>query len=217
MCEVMRDEWLSVNPGIETVFLEQGLHQNPARLHKAVQGAIDALSGCDSILLGYGLCANALLGIAAKKQRLIIPLVEDCISLFLGSARAYRAQFAAEPGTYYFTKGWIVGGKDPYQEYLRSCAKWGEADADWIARETMKNYRRAAYIDTGCYDTAEYRNYVGRFAGFFGLRPEIIAGSRQYFRELAAGNWRRCLVVAPGEAIAESEFRRSMDLLAAEE
>ena len=41
-CEVMRDEWSAVNAsGIETVFLEQGLHRYPEKLHRELQAAID--------------------------------------------------------------------------------------------------------------------------------------------------------------------------------
>lgn len=209
MCEVMRDEWNAVNPGIETFFLEQGLHRYPDKLHKTLQNTIDELHDCDAILLGYGLCANSLLGIKAERQTLIVPLVEDCIGIFLGSMDAYRTQFSTEPATYYFTKGWVVAKKDPYQEYLRSCAKWGEEDAKWVAREMMKNYRRTTYIDTGCYDIAEYYNYMCQFAKFFGLQANRISGSMDYFREFALGDWKRCLVVAPGEEITEEKFRKA--------
>ncbi|MDR3560540.1 MAG: DUF1638 domain-containing protein [Negativicutes bacterium] len=209
MCEVMQAEWQAVNPGIETVFLEQGLHRHPEELHKTLQNTINEIKDCDAILLGYGLCSNALLGIKADRQSLILPLVEDCIGLFLGSMAAYLRQFSCEPATYYFTKGWVDAKKDPYQEYLRSLAKWGEDDARWVAGEMMKNYRRAAYIDTGCYDTEEYYRYMCRFAEFFGLQPETLTGSMAYFRELAKGEWQRCLVVAPGEEITEESFRQA--------
>jgi hypothetical protein len=208
MCEVMRDEWMTVNPGIETVFLEQGLHRNPEDLHKTVQKTIDEIKDSDAILLGYGLCSNALLGIKAERQTLIVPLVEDCIGLFLGSMAAYQAQFSSEPATYYFTKGWVVAKKDPYQEYQRCCENWGEEDAKWVAREMMKNYRRTAYIDTGCYDIAEYYQYMCQFAEFFGLAVDKITGSMNYFQEFALGDWKRCLVVAPGEEITEAQFRK---------
>lgn len=211
MCDVMRAEWEAVNPGWETVFLEQGLHRTPERLHAELQKAIDVLAGDDAVLLGYGLCSNALLGIRARGRPLAVPLVEDCISLFLGSAAAYMAEFAREPATYYFTKGWIVNDRDPYKEYRRSVGRWGEETAGWIAREMMKNYRRAAYINTGCYDTAEYYAYAGEFAAFFGLRRELVAGSMDFFRALAAGRWEDCLVLPPGAEISEAVFRAAMN------
>ena len=210
-CEVMRDEWSAVNAaGIETIFLEQGLHRYPAKLHKELQAAIDGLNDGDIVLLGYGLCSNALKGICAGNKTLVLPLVEDCIALFLGSAAEYLVQFNREPATYYFTKGWVVSGKDPYQEYLRSCQRWGQEDAEWIAHETMKNYRRVAYIDTHCYDTVDYRNYANLFASFFGLKVEDLSGSLDFFQELLSGRRERCFVINPGEELSEDRFREAV-------
>lgn len=212
VCEVMRDEWVAANRrNIETVFLEQGLHRVPEKLHKELQAAIDK-ANCDVVLLGYGLCSNALVGLSANNCTLVLPLVEDCIGLFLGSMSAYMEEFKREPGTYYFTKGWVEAEKDPYQEYFRSVEKWGEEAALWIARETMKNYSRAACIDTGCYDIAKYYAYAGQFADFFGMRTEIVPGAMDFFNEILAGVWRRCLEVKPGGKICEKEFRRLMQL-----
>jgi len=210
-CEVMRDEWSAVNEsGIETIFLEQGLHRYPEKLHRELQATLDRLNDGDVVLLGYGLCSNALKGIRAGNKTLVLPLVEDCIGLFLGSSAEYLVQFNREPATYYFTKGWVVAGKDPYQEYLKSCERWGKEDAEWIAHETMKNYRRAAYVDTHCYDITEYRNYAERFAAFFGLTLEDLSGSLDFFRQILSGKWDRCLVINPGEEISEDRFREAM-------
>jgi len=214
-CEVMRDEWSAVNAaGIETTFLEQGLHRRPEKLHQELQSALDQMDDGDVVLLGYGICSNALKGIQAGNKTLVLPLVEDCIGLFLGSAAAYLDQFDHEPATYYFTKGWVVACKDPYQEYLRSCERWGPEEADWIAREMMKNYRRAAYVDTHCYEISEYYDYAQNFASFFNLKLEKLAGSLDFFREILAGKWDRCLVINPGEEISEERFREAMAQLA---
>lgn len=212
VCEVMRDEWTAANhQGIETIFLEQGLHRFPEKLRGELQAAIDNAC-CDILLLGYGLCSNALVGLSANNCSLVLPLAEDCISLFLGSATAYLDEFQKEPGTYYFTKGWIEAKNDPYQEYFQSLEKWGEEEALWIARETMKNYRRAACINTGCYDIAEYYAYTCQFADFFGMKAEIINSSIKFFDEMLQGDWRRCLEIKPGGKICEKEFRQAMQL-----
>ena len=212
-CEAMRDEWTAANRlGIETVFLEQGLHRYPEKLHRELQAEIDKTE-CDAMLFGYGLCSNALAGLSSAHCSLVLPLAEDCISLFLGSMQAYLKEFQREPGTYYFTKGWVDAKKDPYQEYFLSCQKWDEEEALWIANETMKNYRRAAYIDTGCYDITESYAYACEFAGFFKLKTEILKGSMDFFNEILAGNWQRCLTVKPGEKISEEEFRRAIQAI----
>jgi hypothetical protein len=75
----------------------------------------------------------------------------------------------------------------------------------------MKNYRRVVFVDTHCYDIAEYRSYAERFASFFGLKLEDLSGSLDFFREILSGKWDRCLIINPGEEISEDRFREAMD------
>ena len=66
-----------------------------------------------TIILGYGLCSRAVVGLRAEGCTLVVPRVDDCIAIFLGSGDAYRTQHCSEPGTYYLTKGWIEAGDAP--------------------------------------------------------------------------------------------------------
>jgi len=67
--------------------LDFGLHINPANLKRALQDAIDVAAGAaDTVILGYGLCSMAVIGLRANGCTLVIPRVDDCIALFLGSA-----------------------------------------------------------------------------------------------------------------------------------
>jgi len=91
-------------PGVETELLDFGLHINPRELKRALLEAVDAMaSRVDTILLGYGLCSMAVVGLQATGCTLVVPRVDDCIAIFLGSGRAYRQQASQEPGTYYLT------------------------------------------------------------------------------------------------------------------
>ncbi|MBN1965672.1 MAG: DUF1638 domain-containing protein, partial [Anaerolineae bacterium] len=88
--------------------LEFGLHLQPANLKTTLQAAIDRASPhADTIILGYGLCSLAVVGLTATDCTLVVPRVDDCIAIFLGSGAAYMHQIRQEPGTYYLTKGWI--------------------------------------------------------------------------------------------------------------
>ena len=62
---------------------------------------------------GYGLCSQGVIGVRANDCTLVVPRVDDCIAIFLGSASAYKKQSRTEPGTYYLTKGWIEVGESP--------------------------------------------------------------------------------------------------------
>ena len=87
---------------VEIIYLEQGLHRTPKKLPEIIQERIDqAASYATVIVLGYGLCSNGLVGVTARRQKLIVPRCHDCISLFLGSPARYDAVFRDYPGTYY--------------------------------------------------------------------------------------------------------------------
>ena len=52
-------------PEMASEVLDFGLHLHPGELTAALQAAIDASTGFDAILLGYGLCSNAVVGLRA--------------------------------------------------------------------------------------------------------------------------------------------------------
>ena len=102
----------------------------------------------------------AVIGLRANGCTLVVPHVDDCISIFLGSRDEYQKQIRAEPGTYYLTKGWIEVGDTPFSEYDRLVEKYGEKRADRLIRLSIKNYTRLALIDTGHGEMERHRAYA---------------------------------------------------------
>jgi len=196
-------------PGIEIQVLDFGLHVTPKKLKGVLQDRIDAVAPqVDTVLLGYGLCSMTVVGLRANACTLVVPKIDDCIAIFLGSATAYRQQFRREPGTYYLTKGWIEAGDTPFAEYDRLAAQYGEKKARWLMNQMLKNYTRLALINTGQYEIERYRDYSQRTAARFGLRYEEIPGSDTLIRKLLQGPWDGDFVVAPpGKAITYQDFK----------
>lgn len=191
----------------EWTFLDHGLHQRPEQMAGEIQKAIDTPGDPELILLGFGLCSNGVLGIKARRCPVAIPRVEDCIALLLGSNEAYQREFNSEPGTYYFTRGWIVHGDDPLKVYERYRQKYDEETTVWVLQEMLKNYRRVALIDTGAYDIREYEAYVRRIGDLYNMRYEQIPGSLAFLRRLARGDWDdQFVVLAPGEELTAARF-----------
>jgi len=193
---------------VECQVLDFGLHVAPERLKQALQEAVDqAGREVDVVLLGYGLCSMAVVGLRANGCTLVVPKVDDCIALFLGSQAAYRAQVRSEPGTYYLTKGWIEVGDTPFDEYDRLVDRYGEQKARWLIEQMLKNYTRLVFIETGP-ETDRYKVYARRLAARFGLRYETIRGSRALLRKLLFGPWDDgdFVVVPPGGTITYADF-----------
>ena len=196
---------------ISSETLDFGLHLRPSQLKSTLQDKIDAASEhADVLLLGYGLCSMAVVGLRATTAHLVIPRVDDCIAIFLGSCSAYKQQAEKEPGTYYLTKGWIEVGDSPFSEYQRLIEKFGEAKALWVIQMMLKNYTRLAFINTGQYELDHYRDYARKTAEQFNLRFEEIDGSPALVKKMVFGPWDdEFLVVAPGQTIQYTDFVQS--------
>ncbi len=189
--------------------LDFGLHLAPNNLKEILQKAIDNLCvEFNTLILGYGLCSMAVVGLQNRNCTLVIPRVDDCIAIFLGSNDAYSEQAKKEPGTYYLTKGWIEVSDTPFDEHKRLVEKYGEERADRIMDAILKHYTRLAYIDTGQNNQERYREYARIMAKKFNLRFEEIIGSDTLIRKLFFGPWDgEILVVPPGHTIEFLDFK----------
>jgi hypothetical protein len=198
-------------PDVKYEVLDFGLHVNPDALRNTLQETIDKISKtADRIILGYGLCSQAVVGLQANGCTLVVPKVDDCIAIFLGSGEAYREQACSAPGTYYLTKGWIEAGDSPFDEYDGLVEQYGEEKARWLMARILKNYTRLALINTGQYELERYRDYSRRTAERFGLCFEEIPGSDALVKRMLHGPWDSDFVIAhPGETISYLDFKRT--------
>ena len=197
-----------LSPEVSYETLEFGLHLHPEQLKRALQERIDQASlENDVLLLGYGLCSMAVVGLQSRTACLVIPRVDDCISIFLGSCAAYKAQIGQEPGTYYLTKGWIEAGDTPFEEHRRLVEKYGEARAKRMTEVMLKNYKRLAFINTGQHALERYRDYARSTARDFNLRFEEIEGSPALVKKMVEGPWDdEFVVIQPGQTIQYTDF-----------
>jgi hypothetical protein len=208
-CATVIEEMLPhLPPGMPHQVFEFGLHVNPDKLRSTLQEAIDAVNGqYETIILGYGLCSQALIGIRANGCTLVLPRVDDCISIFLGSRAAYLDQAHAQPGTYYLTKGWVEVGDTPFSEYERIAQRFGKERAERIYHLMLANYKRLALINTGQYEMDHYREYAQNMAERFNLHYEEIEGSDILVQKMLKGPWDdEFVVVQPGETILLEHF-----------
>lgn len=208
-CETVAEELRNLTPrSVLCNCLEFGLHCTPEALNTTLQKEIDETSrDLDTILFGYGLCSKGTLGLEARRFRLVIPKVDDCIALFLGSRAEYARQSRQAPGTFYLTKGWIECGDDPYTEYLKMRDRYGAEKAYRLEKMIIENYTRLALIDTGNYNLEKYRAYAREQAEFFGLTFEEIPGSSALLKKLVEGNWDEdFVIVEPGEKVQYEMF-----------
>ena len=205
-CKTMMEEVETKRPQeIPVEYVEYALHRTPEKLREELQKCIDVEDEAEILIFIYGHCSRGLEGLRARDKTLVIPRVDECISLLLGSREKYEQEFREEPGTYYLSKGWIDQKGDPLQEHHEYTKKYGEENARWITREMYKNYKRIAFIDTNLPGIEEYEEYAKKVARFLNLDFARIQGTNDFFEKLIGKDWdKNCIVVFPGE---ESKYR----------
>jgi len=201
----------------QVTFMDYGLHRVPGKMTPALQEILDGIEEPSVVMLGYGLCGNGLKGLRAGKHILLVPRVDDCIALLLGSHRDYIRQFEAVPGTYYLSKGWLESGSHPLKEYEEYVPKYGAEQAAWIMDQQYQHYERLVLVAQSQADLDAYREQalqVARFCERWGMRYEELLGSDAYVQRFialasnleAAGS--DFLVIPPGGEIRQEQFMR---------
>jgi len=211
-CQVVIEELLPLLPeGTDYETLDLGLHVNPDKLRTTLQEKIDAASKeTGTILLGYGLCSRAVVGLRSEKCSLVVPCVDDCIGIFLGSREAYLKQVKAEPGTYYLTKGWIEAGDNLFGDHNQMMKRYGPEQAEVLIKKMLQNYTRLVFINTGQYRVEHYREYCKSIASRFSLRFQEILGATTFVEKMVNGPWDEdFVVVLPGQTITYESFYES--------
>ncbi len=215
----------ATSPHTVTVQLfKQGLHNRPKGLRVTLQDQIDAIEpgSCDAILLAYGMCGTATVGLAARHAPLVLPRAHDCITLYLGSRERYNAEFLSHPGTYWYSVDYmerqepgasialgaanIADEEEQYEQYVQ---KYGQETADALMEEIRswsRHYTRSAFIDLELNDGGVYAERAEAKAAKEGWRFERMTGDTRLMRMLVHGEWaeEEFLVVPAGQAIAQS-------------
>jgi len=205
---------------IDVEFTELGEHVHSDTLRSLLQAKIDAASAAatpyDAIVLGFGICGNAGIGLKARTTRLVLPRAHDCCTILLGSRERFQEHFADHPSTPFSSAGYMERGEyylrvedgktqlhygDAYASYVE---QYGEENAKYIW-ETMHpqhtdDSNRAVFIDL---PETRHLGYAARFraaAEAEGKQVVCLEGSLALVRKLLDGQWgpEEFLVVEPG-------------------
>jgi hypothetical protein len=208
------------------IHMDYGLHVTPQKMRAAIQAHLDTLDKPHRVLIGYGLCGNGLVGLQSRQHTLVIPRVDDCIALFLGSRAAYLSAFRDNPATYYLTPGWIESGGEPLSAYQECCAKYGPDKAAWVADAMYRHYRNLCLLVLTPEELETYRSRASQIADFcrerWGWQYEERIGSDALIRRLTGKGVGRIetlasddefVVVEPDQEVRQESFMRSETIL----
>lgn len=171
------------------IWIESGLHNVPSKLNARLRQELEQLpKDVERVLLGFGYCGNSLIGLETGAYEMILPRVDDCITLMLGSYRR-RLQITKEEGTYFLTEGWLRGERNIWEEYLHARGRYGEKRARQIFSSMLAHYSRLAIVDTGACDLERLLPTTEMIATELGLRHQVLPGSLSLLEALLTGPW----------------------------
>lgn len=93
-------------------------HDVPNRLREAIQRELDGIRDADRVLMAFGTCGGAMVGLRTGNFQLILPRVDDCLSLLMGSM---EQRYAALQGGFgiFLTESWLSSSRSMERELER--------------------------------------------------------------------------------------------------
>lgn len=204
-CRTIRDELQLAmkETGINypVVYVDSGSYPGRESLHRSIQAEVDKINNADVILMVLGYCGNSLMEVKSSSCKIVIPRVNDCIALLLGSADE-RKKKSQEMNTYFFTQGWLEHEKNILREYERCMTLYGQERTLRVMKTMLGNYRRFMVINTGAYPLEAVVPKVRECARKLNMLHEIVPGSLRLLHKLLLGQWdEEFIVLEPGQEI----------------
>ncbi len=179
------------NPGRLDVLvrvMELALHNRKRTLQDGlIKAAKDMGRYVDAIVLGYGLCGNALQKpdelLADAGVPIFIPMdedhpVDDCVGLIIGGRECYYREQCRVAGTFFMIPGWTRHWKELFEK------EYGSFDVE-LARRIfgMSKYERSLLIPNPVLSEMEMRQNIAEFNHLFGFRAELRQGSLEILHQ----------------------------------
>jgi hypothetical protein len=162
--------------------MKVGLHSVIKNLQNGVLQAVSEMAPyVDAILLGYGLCGNALKDsdelFLDSRVPVFLPMdgdhpVDDCVGLIIGGRENYYEEQCNVAGTMFILSGFLRHWKTLFYEG-RTAEKFGPA----IMKRLMANYKRTLLLPTPVASEQELALGVQEFNEIYGLHSEVRPGS----------------------------------------
>jgi hypothetical protein len=162
--------------------------------------------------MGYGLCGNGLVGLKSRRHHLVVPRVDDCIPLLLGSYQAYLDNLQVHPGTYFLSRGWLESEQHPVAQLAEWSVRYGRAEAEKLLDEMYRNYRRVAFVALDPSELPRYRLQARAVADLLGVEYVEIVGTTDLLRRLVRYQEGRSsddvILAPPGTTLTQRPFVR---------
>jgi hypothetical protein len=161
-----------------------GLHAVIKDLRDGVVGAVKEMEPyVDAILLGYGLCGNAMDHpdelFSSVRAPVFLPMdedhpVDDCVGLIIGGRKNYYEEQCKCAGTMFmnagFARHWESLG-------MNITGPMGSSSHPAIMKRLMANYKRTLLLPTPVMSEEEMASSIRAFNETYGLYSEVRPGT----------------------------------------
>jgi hypothetical protein len=144
-----------------------------------IDAAVALGSHVDALLLGYGLCGNALEKPAELLSDAGVPIfipmdedhpVDDCVGLLIGGRERYYGEQCKVAGTFFMIPGWTYHWRRMFEQ------EFGNMSPE-IFKEMFKYYERSLMVTTPTMPLEEMKKNSAEFNAKLGFRTETCEGT----------------------------------------
>ena len=190
----------------ELEVLSDSNHDVPARLRQSIQKKLDDIENADRVLLAFTTCGGAMVGLRSGEFELVIPRMDDCICLLMGSM-ARRKEVLEGGFGLFVTQGWLENEKNSAAQLEHIRNKYSPARAKKIIETMYGNFDSLNVIDTGAYDLPSILPRTEALARELHLTHRIVPGTLELLENLVQGPYdpQRFIIVPPHTEITERD------------
>jgi len=195
-------------------------HIKPDDLRANIQTRINtavAARNYDLLLLLYGLCGNATVGISCP-IKMVVPRVHDCCTMFMGTKEKFIKEFGNNLSMRWCTSGYYERGyventpgthpsqcRETHPEYRALVEQYGEDNAIyvWDTMHPQIETPEAAYIKINGFEIPGCEDNFRKIVEAQGKTLRVLEGDTTYLKDMINGPWdsKRFLTVDPGKKI----------------
>ncbi len=170
--------------------LDIALHLQPDRLRRTLMETVAELEiDGSTILLGYGLCGRALEGVVSAKSTLVLPKVDDCVGMLLGSRTRHQQTLAEHPGSYFMEPAWLETELNIFEEMKKGLGHVSPERRRQLLRIALKHYDRLVMLERPQGDQREPERRCRALAGEYDMDFVRLVQDLSLMDKLLHGPW----------------------------
>ncbi|MGI6094135.1 MAG: DUF1638 domain-containing protein [Lachnospiraceae bacterium] len=188
--------------------IDRKYHMDPKKMQIQLITAIEKLDPeIDTVLVAMGFCGGSWDQVSFANRRIVIPRVDDCVSLMLHTDDEYHPNLKESTHLYMMEEN----PEDfSLKRAFEDCKKLFEGyDEDTLFHKLFDYYTQIDIVDTGLHDcySEKYATIAQENADLINAGLDYVQGSNRLLEKLVSGRWdEQFLVAEPGHLIRHGNF-----------